>query len=68
MKDTMKSDLGFRSKSQFTGMLQLIMIVIIMIITHFAEGDHMVSLGDDVQDVVWTPRGAMGKHERLWRT
>ena len=25
----------------------------------FAEGDHMVSLGDDVQDVVWTPRGAM---------
>ena len=26
----------------------------------FAEGDHMVSLGDDVQDVVWTPRGARG--------
>ena len=22
-----------------------------------AEGDHMVSLGDDVQDVVWTPQG-----------
>ena len=35
---------------------------------HFAEGDHVVSLCDDVQDVVWTPRGAMGKHERLWRT
>ena len=43
-------------------------VIIIIIITHFAEGDHMVSLGDDVQDVVWTPRGAMGKHERLWGT
>ena len=59
MKDTMKSGLGFRSKSQFTGMLQMI-IMIIMIETQcadFAQGDHMVSLGDDVQDVVWTPQG-----------
>ena len=56
----MKSDLGFRSKSQFTGMLQLILLFITIIITiMLAEGDHMVSLGDDVQDVVWTPRGAM---------
>ena len=69
MKNIMKSDLGFRSKSQFTGMLQLIiMIPLETQCAHFAEGDHMVSLGDDVQDVVWTPRGAMGKHERLWRT
>jgi len=34
----------------------------------FPEGDHMVSLDDDLQDVSWRPRGAMGKHERLWRT
>ena len=58
MKDTMKSDLGFRSKSQFTGMLQLIIMISLETqCAHFAEGDHMVSLGDDVQDVVWTPQG-----------
>ena len=51
------------------GMLQLIIMISLETqCAHFAEGDHMVSLGDDVQDVVWTPRGAMGKHERLWRT
>ena len=58
MKDTMKSDLGFRSKSQFTGMLQLIIMISSETqCADFAEGDHMVSLGDDVQDVVWTPQG-----------
>ena len=58
MKNTMKSDLGFRSKSQFTGMLQLIIMISLETqCAHFAEGHHMVSLGDDVQDVVWTPQG-----------
>ena len=40
------------------GMLQLIIIIPLETqCAHFAEGDHMVSLGDDVQDVVWTPKG-----------